>query len=388
MVKSKIAIECQRPKEFHKLLFGLCFFHAIVQERRQFGPLGWNIPYEFNESDLRISIRQLKMFLDESVGKEIPFSALNYLTGECNYGGRVTEDLDRRCLRSIITSYYTPKIFDSEYKFSESGVYYAPETETIEEMVAYIEALPLSVKPEVFGMHENADITKDQNETFKLFDSILLTQPRSSAGGGISSEDVVIQVSKDILKKLPNLFDIEEIQKNYPILYEECLNTVLLQELGRYNILLQVIKDSLTDVVKAIKGLVVMNSELENVFDSIFDGKIPELWKSKSYPSLKPLSSYIKNLQERLSFFQDWILNGPPIIFNLSSLFFTQSFLTGIRQNYARAKTIPIDTIDFDFQVILKNNTILSSKPEEGAFINGLFFDVTVLIIVLGGKME
>lgn len=116
--------DCKKAEAWKKLIFGLSFFHAIIQERRKFGPLGWNIRYDFNDSDLETSTTMLKIFLDEQ--EEIPWDAMLYVTGHINYGGRVTDDWDRRCLLTLLKKYSNPEILEEGYKFSESGIYFAP----------------------------------------------------------------------------------------------------------------------------------------------------------------------------------------------------------------------------------------------------------------------
>ncbi|PVD24892.1 hypothetical protein C0Q70_15382 [Pomacea canaliculata] len=364
---------CKKPKVFEKLLFGLCFFHALVQERRKFGPLGWNIPYEFNESDLRISVRQLEMFINDY--EEPPLEALRYLTGECNYGGRVTDDWDRRLILSLLHVFYCLEtITDDGYRFSASGLYFAPPQGSYDSYVDYIRSLPQVPHPEVFGLHENADISKDQQETQQLFDGILLTLPRQTSGGGKSSQAIIEELASDILSKIPPDFNLDEVQGKYPVRYEESMNTVLLQELIRFNRLTAVVRRSLLDIRKAIKGLVVMSAELEDVFDSMMVGKVPGMWAAKSYPSLKPLGGYITDLLTRLTFFKDWIYGGTPTVFWISGFYFTQSFLTGVLQNFARRYKVPIDHLGFQFEVT-NHETQISSKPANGAYIKGLYME-------------
>jgi len=309
--------------------------------------------------------------------EDAPFKALRYTVGECNYGGRVTDDKDRRALHCILNNCYRPSNLKGGTALSESGKYCVPTEGGYDEMLAFCDALPLVSGPEVFGMHENATITKDQNETTTLFTNILVTQSNASGGGGdgdgLTKEETMELVAKDILSKVRDEFDMEQVLIRYPVKWAESMNTVLSNELTRFNKLISVVKRSLVNVGKAVKGIVVMSAELEALGNSLFFGVIPVMWKGSSYPSLKPLSGYCMDLYARLEFFNNWLETTPPSVFWMSGFFFTQAFLTGASQNFARKYTVPIDQVTFDFAMMPK--TEYTNKPKDGVYTYGLFIE-------------
>lgn len=249
-------------RKFRKLIFSLAFFHAVIQERRLYGPLGWNIKYEFNETDLRISVRQLKIYLDQYPDKT-PFDALRYLTAECNYGGRVTDSCDRILIEVLLKDYFTDRVFQDDYKFSPSGIFYAPPHGDADSYVAYAASLPLYPEPEVFGFHANAAITKNLTETGALLDSLTLTSGESGGGADDDKEAQTVALANTILEEIPDAYDMVYARKHYDTDYHQSMNSVLTQELEKFNTLTNLIKSSLKELKKAIAGEALLSNALE-----------------------------------------------------------------------------------------------------------------------------
>merc|ERR1711871_776883 len=366
-----------KPFEYKKLLWGLAVFHAVVQERRQFGPLGWNIPYGFNDTDWDISKNQLEMFLDDY--DFVPYKVLNFLTSYINYGGRVTDAIDLRTIDIILLQFYEPRVMEDGFDFGGLPIVSVKfdDEHPHKSYMDYIESLPINAGPSVFGMHDNAAIASANTETFDTFKTIMLLQASSGGGGGDGDtmEDIVVRAANAIETRLPDLYDVEEIRMQYPIVYEESMNTVLCQECIRFNKLLEEMHSTLPNLVKALKGLVVMSSELEAMGHAMFINTVPSNWEDKAYPSMKPLGAWVDELVERTDFITKWVReNVAPVVW-ISGFYFPQAFLTGTLQNYARKHQLPIDTIDFDFIYQKQPIESFTERAVDGGYIHGIFLE-------------
>ena len=103
----------------------------------------------------------------------MPFKVLNYIGAIVNYGGRVTDDKDSRLIETILKNFICPEALITGLAFTKSGLYKVIDAGEKEDYITYIKSLPLNPLPEAFGLHENAEITTNQNETIELLENVL-----------------------------------------------------------------------------------------------------------------------------------------------------------------------------------------------------------------------
>ncbi|PVD19154.1 hypothetical protein C0Q70_21718 [Pomacea canaliculata] len=371
LVTEQQFLRCHKQDKYKKLLFCLCFFHSVLLERRKFLMLGWNIAYEFNDSDFEVSENLLSIYLDGY--EETPWDALKYLIAGINYGGHVTDDWDRRLLMTYINDLFTDSVLAQPfYKVSSLPTYYIPRDGPLASYKEYVSMLPAVDHPEAFGQHPNADIQSQIQETRMMFDTLLSLQPQISSTAGESREDKVLDLAANIFKQIPENIDYEGTAKILSV-DPSPLNVVLLQEIQRYNLLLDEIRMSLTHLEKGIQGQVVMTLELESIFTCIYDGRVPPAWE-KAYSSLKPLAAWTRDLVVRVEQLAKWAQSAhPPTIFWMSGFTFPTGFLTAVLQTSARQNSVSVDSLSWEFTVLTVDDSNITGPPKDGVYIKGLY---------------
>ena len=149
---------CSKESEFKAVLFSLCYFHAVVAERRKFGPQGWNRNYPFNVGDLTISVYVLWNYLEAN--SKVPWEDLRYLFAEIMYGGHITDDWDRRLCRTYLEEVLTQDLIDGDINLCAG--FSAPPNLDYAGYHKYIDENMPPESPALYGLHPN-QILKEKN---------------------------------------------------------------------------------------------------------------------------------------------------------------------------------------------------------------------------------
>ncbi|XP_033038315.1 dynein heavy chain 17, axonemal isoform X9 [Trachypithecus francoisi] len=364
---------CTKEMEFKCILFALCYFHAVVAERRKFGAQGWNRSYPFNNGDLTISINVLYNYLEAN--PKVPWDDLRYLFGEIMYGGHITDDWDRRLCRTYLAEYIRTEMLEGDVLLAPG--FQIPPNLDYKGYHEYIDENLPPESPYLYGLHPNAEIGFLTVTSEKLFRTVLEMQPKetdSGAGTGVSREEKVKAVLDDILEKIPETFNMAEIMAKAA--EKTPYVVVAFQECERMNILTNEMRRSLKELNLGLKGELTITTDMEDLSTALFYDTVPDTWVARAYPSMMGLAAWYADLLLRIRELEAWTTDfALPTTVWLAGFFNPQSFLTAIMQSMARKNEWPLDKMCLSVEVTKKNREDVTAPPREGSYVYGLFME-------------
>jgi len=364
--------KCQKETEFKTILFAMCYFHAVVCERRKFGPQGWNRVYPFNYGDLTISAMVLFNYLEAN--NKVPYEDLRYLFGEIMYGGHITDDWDRRLCKFYLEEYVDPELLEGELYFAKD--FLAPPNSDYLAYHQYIKDHLPPESPNLYGLHGNAEIGFLTATSDRLFKTILEIAAGSGGGGAgsMSREEIVKEILDSMMDQLPEEFDMIELSRKAED--RTPYTIVCLQECERISLLIREIRRSLKELNLGLKGELSITQDMDDLATALVMGKIHESWVKRAYPSEHELGNWYADLLQRQKELDNWTQDfSLPAIVWLGGLFNPQSMLTAIMQAMARKNEWPLDKMCLQVDVTKKGKEEFTAPPREGAYLFGMYME-------------
>ncbi|MAD34276.1 MAG: hypothetical protein CMJ88_11040 [Planctomycetes bacterium] len=365
------------------ILFGLCFFHAILMERKLFGPMGFNMMYPFSVGDLRDSAAVLNNYLENSGGGKIPWQDLKYIFGEIMYGGHIVNDFDRLLANTYLDFYMKEELLDEQEMFpfaeDEKGVsFMSPAPTTYDKYIEHIDQTMGAETPIAFGLHPNAEIDFRTTQSDNMFKTLMELQPRDGGGGdnAATPQQIAEEKAQSILDTFgEKKFDTEDLIRSIDDMGP--YQNVFIQEMDVMNVLLAEIVRSLLELKLGFAGELTMSEKMDALMVALYMDKVPASWARWAWPSLRALTPWLGNFMARLQQLEEWSNNPAeiPKVTWLSGLYNPQSFLTAICQVTAQKDKEELDKLVTQTDIQSKMNAEeIDSSPKDGrgAYIHGL----------------
>uniref|UniRef100_A0A0G4GMS7 Dynein-1, subspecies f n=1 Tax=Chromera velia CCMP2878 TaxID=1169474 RepID=A0A0G4GMS7_9ALVE len=375
-----------RDSKVKSILFGLCFFHAIMLERKKFGPKGWNMNYPFSIGDLRDSAKVLINYLEGQASAKVPWDDLRYIFGEIMYGGHIVDARDRLLCKTYLELYMQDELLEETELFpfcDGKGISYrSPAPASHDKYLEHIDGIPPET-PLAFGLHPNAEIGFRTEQCGTLFGTLLQLMPSGSSGGeeggsGQSPFARAEEVCQNILDAVRDKgFQVEEISKGMLDEEKGPYQNVFLQECEYLTVLIVEMQRSLFELELGFKGELTMSDQMEQLIDSLFYDKIPASWAKRAFPSTRPLASWVKNLVDRYEQMAEWTASPTeiPKCVNLSRLFNPQSFLTAIKQITSQLQSLELNKLTIVTDVTKRDAKAIDQAARDGAYVTGLYME-------------
>ncbi|XP_018494643.2 dynein heavy chain, cytoplasmic [Galendromus occidentalis] len=398
------------PNERARMYFLLAWFHAIVQERLRYVPLGWSKHYEFNESDLRVACDTLDVWIESaSMGRtnlppeKVPWTALRTLFGQCIYGGKIDNEFDQRLLNSFLTNLFTEKSFDADFMLVEAGQgsagIHMPEGIRRDQFLHWVEQLTELQQPSWLGLPNNAEKVLLTNRGSDLLakllrmqlledddDEVVYSEDEAQLGEAAKSKK---RGSLDSLARPAWMVALQNSASTWLSLVPTSLQTLkrtkdnIRDPLYRYferevNVgaqLLSLIRRDLEDIVLICKGEKKQTNLHRQMISELAKGGVPTHWKGRyTPPPACTVIQWITDFNERvnqLAKVSKACTGGGPaalkaLVVWLGGLFNPEAYITATRQYVAQANEWSLE--ELTLSVTMRTQAETNPQLDECSF--------------------
>mmetsp|Transcript_8125 Transcript_8125/g.10764 ORF Transcript_8125/g.10764 Transcript_8125/m.10764 type:complete len:2280 (+) Transcript_8125:2-6841(+) len=332
-----------------QLLFVLAWFHAIMQERRNYIPQGWTKFYEFSSGDFRAGTMSMD---NASEGGEIDWETIHGLMEDAIYGGRVDNPYDLRVLKTYLKKYFNSRMIGASDAEIAPGIS-VPNTADHGDYMKVISQLGDSDQPMIFGLPDNIERSL-QRTTSEAVIALLRQLSAASAEGAKFDREVwraqlgpIIEMWEKITESSPNIKEKGKTVENFAEL--DPVSAFVLMEDSSASDLCAFVHASLMSIKRVIYGSGMLTPAIQATATSLLSGTVPATWEKKWEGPETP-QVWLRAVVQKKIALSRWVqlVHREELLntdLSLDELFNAGTFLNALRQQTARLSNCAMDSL-------------------------------------------